>query len=36
LVTQAKLTPANAGDGPTGLQLLSDEPEVLEVLADSA
>jgi IS5 family transposase len=36
LVTQAKLTPANAGDGPTGLQLLSDEPEALEVLADSA
>jgi IS5 family transposase len=36
LVTQAKLTPANAGDGPTGLQLLSDEPDALEVLADSA
>ena len=25
LVTAARLTPANAGDGPTGLQLLSDE-----------
>jgi len=36
LVTQAKLTPANAGDGPTGLGLLSDEPGALEVLADSA
>jgi IS5 family transposase len=36
LVTAARLTPANAGDGPTGLQLLSDEPDALEVLADSA
>jgi IS5 family transposase len=36
LVTQAKLTPANAGDGPTGVELLTDEPHALEVLADSA
>jgi IS5 family transposase len=36
LVTQAKLTPANVGDGPTGIELLADEPHELEVLADSA
>jgi IS5 family transposase len=36
LVTQAKLTPANVGDGPTRVELLTDEPQALEVLADSA
>jgi Transposase DDE domain len=36
LVTAARLTPASTGDGPTGVQLLSDEPDALEVLADSA
>jgi IS5 family transposase len=36
LVTAAALTPANAADGPTGVQLLVGEPEGLEVLADSA
>ncbi len=36
LVTAAALTPANAADGSAGVQLLVDEPQGLEVLADSA
>ena len=36
LITGCALTPANAGDGPTGLALMADEPGGLQVLADSA
>lgn len=36
LVTAAALTPANAGDGPTGVELLAGEEPGLQVLADSA
>ena len=36
IVTSAKITPANTPDGPAGLALMDDEPEGLEVLADSA
>jgi IS5 family transposase len=36
LVSAAKLTPANAADGPTGVELLAGEPAGTEVLADSA
>lgn len=36
LITACDLTPANEGDGPTGITLLADEPEGLDVLADSA
>jgi len=36
LVTAAALTPANAGDGPTGVAMLEAEEPGLEVLADSA
>ncbi len=36
LITACDLTPANAGDGPTGIELLADEPAGLDVLADSA
>jgi IS5 family transposase len=36
LVTAAALTPANAGDGPTGVAMLETEDPGLEVLADSA
>lgn len=36
LITAAALTPANAGDAPSGLGLLAGEPPGLEVLADSA
>jgi len=36
LVTAAVLTPANVGDGPTGLDLLTGEEPGLQVLADSA
>ena len=36
LITATALTPANAADGPTGVELLDGEPEGLEVLADSA
>ena len=36
LITACDLTPANAGDGPTGVKLLADEPTGLDVLADSA
>ena len=36
LVTAAALTPANAGDGPTGVELLAGEQPGLQVLADSA
>jgi IS5 family transposase len=36
LITATTLTPANAGDGPTGIELLSGEEPGLQVLADSA
>jgi IS5 family transposase len=36
LITACDLTPANEGDGPTGVTLLADEPAGTEVLADSA
>jgi IS5 family transposase len=36
LITACDLTPANEGDGPTGVKLLSDESAGLDVLADSA
>lgn len=36
LITATALTPANAGDGPTGIELLAGEAPGLQVLADSA
>jgi Transposase DDE domain len=36
LITACVLTPANAGDGPTGVALLDGETPGLQVLADSA
>jgi Transposase DDE domain len=36
IVTGAALTPANAGDGPTGVRLLDSEDDGCEVYADSA
>jgi IS5 family transposase len=36
LITATALTPANAGDGPTGVELLAGEERGLQVLADSA
>jgi len=36
LITASALTPGNAPDGPTGVELLADEAPGLEVLADSA
>jgi IS5 family transposase len=36
LITATKLTPANAGDGPTGVALLAGEDPGLQVLADGA
>ena len=36
IVTAVKVTPANAPDGPVGVALMQDEPDGLEVLADSA
>lgn len=36
LITACDLTPANTGDGPTGIELLAGEPAGLDVLADSA
>jgi IS5 family transposase len=36
LITATALTPANAGDGPTGIDLLAGETTSLQVLADSA
>ncbi len=36
LITATALTPANAGDGPTGVELLADETPGLQILADSA
>ena len=36
LITDCDLTPANEGDGPTGIALLANEPKGLDVLADSA
>jgi IS5 family transposase len=36
IITGARITPANAPDGPSGLELMAKEPAGLEVLADSA
>jgi IS5 family transposase len=36
LIVAAALTAGNAPDGPTGIALLADEPEPVDVLADSA
>lgn len=36
IITASKLTPANTGDGPAGLELLAGEEPGLVVLADSA
>jgi IS5 family transposase len=36
IITGVELTPANAGDGPTGAQLLNGEEPGLQVLGDSA
>ena len=36
IITACVLTPANAGDGSTGIGLLADEAEPVEVYADSA
>jgi IS5 family transposase len=36
IITACALTPANAGDGATGVDLLGSEPEPVEVYADSA
>lgn len=36
LITATALTPANAGDGPTGIELLAGEEPGLQILADSA
>ena len=36
IITAVKITPANAPDGSAGVELMSDEPDGLEVLADSA
>lgn len=36
IITACDLTPANAGDGPTGVALLAGEEPGLDVLADSA
>jgi IS5 family transposase len=36
VITATALTPANAGDGPTGVALLDGEQRGLQVLADSA
>lgn len=36
IITAATLTPANVGDGPTGVALLEGEEPGLQVLADSA
>lgn len=36
LITACSLTPGNAPDGPPGLDLLAEEDEGLEILADSA
>jgi hypothetical protein len=35
LVAECALTAANAGDGPTGVELLAEEPPGLEVLGDT-
>jgi IS5 family transposase len=36
IITAAKLTPANAADGPVGIELMAGDDDGLEVLADSA
>ena len=36
IITAVKVTPANVPDGPVGVELMENEPDGLEVLADSA
>ena len=36
IITAVAVTPANRPDGPVGVELMADEPDGLEVLADSA
>jgi hypothetical protein len=36
IICGCELTPANEGDGPTGMALVADEPAGTEILADSA
>ncbi len=36
IITNCDLTPANEGDGPTGMALVAGEPAGTEILADSA
>lgn len=36
IICGCDLTPANEGDGPTGMTLIADEPAGTEILADSA
>jgi IS5 family transposase len=36
IITAVKVTPANVPDGPVGVELMANEPDGLEVLADSA
>lgn len=36
IICGCELTPANEGDGPTGMALIADEPAGTEILADSA
>jgi IS5 family transposase len=36
IICGCDLTPANEGDGPTGMALIADEPAGTEILADSA
>lgn len=36
IITNCDLTPANKGDGPTGMALVAGEPAGTEILADSA
>jgi IS5 family transposase len=36
IITGCALTPANEGDGPTGMALVADEPAGTQILADSA
>jgi len=36
LITATALTPANAADGPTGVEVLAGEQPGLQVLADSS
>ena len=36
IITNCELTPANQGDGPTGMALIASEPAGTQILADSA